>query len=278
MGFNRFSCTKNEDNWRQSLLDMSVSFRPFWLVCLKRYCFHAFEFVMQFEDAAFFMQEMRLSKPAMPCSHAIFTQCSCRAFCSCKDIKTAGQEYFFVSVSYRSHSRVSHWVSTSVCLASGLSTVPWWKIDSWCYLSSSGTFLNWSNSILNGFLEGWSHIDAGNRTSILTGTDWCGWTWLWRFQSLHRSRLLDSFSSHNRALWRTGRWDLVIRTWEPSNQVFDAASSLHWIASQAYWSLITGSLGLLWLFFGGSLLRTKWWLYGRRLGCVLKEVNTITDP
>lgn len=96
MGFNRFSCTKKEDNWRQSLLDPSGSFRPFWLVCLKRCCFHAFEFVMQFEDADFFMQEMRLSKPAMPCSHAIFTQCSCRAFCSCKDIKTAGQEYFFL--------------------------------------------------------------------------------------------------------------------------------------------------------------------------------------
>lgn len=229
------------------------------LISMLEILFLWFELAVQIAHADLFMQNMRLNT------------------LQCQAVTDELQS------SYRSHARVGHWVSTSVRLASWLwirllSAAPYWTINSWHYLTAPGTVLN---SILSDLRAGWDHSDVGNRSSVSTGTDGHGWTRLWlrRLQSPQRSRLLDSSCSHKRALWRTGRWDLVIRTWEPSNQVFDAARSLQiWTASQAHWSPISGSPGLLGLFSGGGLQRAKRWLRGRRLGRVLKEVNTITDP
>lgn len=70
----------------------------------------------------------------------------------------------------------------------------------------------------------------------------------------------------------------MIWTREFTDQVFDTAGSVQvGLLGQACGGfLMTGPEGLHGLFFVGGLVRTKWRVWGRRPGCMLKGVNTTT--
>lgn len=211
--------------------------------------------------------------------HAVRMQC----FGSCKDIKAIGQKFFLFA--YRSHAGVSHWVSTRVC---GLCFVPWfyllsiashWTIDSCSDLANAGVSLSCFRLALTGVPKLRGYSDAGDWTLIVSDTAWWWWTRLgcWGITSLYRSRFWYYSCSRIGVVWGCGRKD-VIRTREFTDQVFDAAGSLQvWNVGKAdSWFLVTG--GLLCLILVGGLVRTRWWLGGKGLRCMLKEVNTITYP
>lgn len=207
------------------------------------------------------------------------------SFVSCKDIETVCRRFFLFA--YRAHAGVSHWVSTRVC---GLCFVLWfwisllsaashWTIDSCSDLTSFGISLSWFRLTLTSVPKRRGYSDAGDWTLVFSDAAWCGWTWLgcWGIKSLYRSRLWYSSCSRKGVMWRSGRNDMI-RTREFTDEVFDAAGSMQvWTAGKACrWFLVTGSPDLLCLLFVGGLVRTRWWLGGRGMRCVLKEGNKIS--